>query len=109
LIRRVMSAPAPSRSAPAEVVQVDQPVRGRREQQRRVEPRRQLVERLERPPRQWHLTARAARLAVLYHLAGRDRPPHVQDPLAAVHVATLGRLPLLGAQPVAAANAGSAR
>jgi hypothetical protein len=81
--------------AAAEVVQVHQPPGGRREQQRRIQARRERVERVERPPAERHLAPAPGCLAQLHHLAARHGAPHVEDAGPAVDVATLERLPCL--------------
>jgi hypothetical protein len=95
--------------AAAEVTQVEQPARGRREQEPGVQARRQSVERGDAGRGQRHLAARARCLGEIDDLPAGHRAAHRKHAVRAVDVAAVERLPLLGAEPGRAANAGRGR
>jgi hypothetical protein len=60
--------------APPEVVEIEEPATRRREQDRRINPRRERLVCRERPTRERDLSAALARLGELDDLAVRERP-----------------------------------
>jgi hypothetical protein len=66
------------------------------EEERRVDPWRHLVERVEHSLTKRHRSRRPVRLAAFLQLALGEAPPDVDDPSIAIDVGSFERDPLLG-------------
>src|SRR5437867_13180623 len=85
--------------AVTELLEVDVTAARSGEEERRVDPRRHLVERVEHALTEWDRSRRPVGLAALLQVALREATTNVDHSRVAVDVGSLERDPFLGPQP----------